>query len=150
MAGYVLATDPFLIPIPQHFAQHEDPEVRAWFNFLFLHLSNNREDATDTETTQTAQGVTQTSQGTSITTLETKVDLIATSLPAYTITNDTTDRAFDANAAVDGTGIDVAAAGPAQVALLSELNAGLAVVRELADVQATVINDLVAKNVLGT
>ena len=143
-------TDPFLIPIPQHFAQHEDPEVRAWFNFLFLHLSNNREDATDTETTQTAQGETQTTQGASITTLETQMALIATSLPAYTISNETTDRAFDANSAVTGTGIDVAAAGPANVALLSDHDALVAVVQELADVQATVINDLVAKNVLGT
>ena len=59
----------------------------------------------------------------------------------YTPTNITTDRSYDANAAVSGTGIDVAAAGPANVALLSDHDALVAVVQELADVVGTMIAD---------
>ena len=63
----------------------------------------------------------------------------------YTPTNITTDRSWDANAAVNGTGIDVADAGPANVALLSDHDALVAVVQELSDIVATMVVDLQAK-----
>lgn len=69
-----------------------------------------------------------------------------TTLETYTPTNVSTDRSFDANAAVTGTGIDVADAGPANVALLSDHDALVAVVQEQADVIGTLIADLQARN----
>jgi len=81
--------------------------------------------------------------------LQTSVDAIATSSPAYTPSNDATDRAWDANAAVAGTGVDVADAGPANVALLSDHDALVGVVQELSDVVATLVTDLQAKSILG-
>ncbi len=74
--------------------------------------------------------------------LVTEVNTLTGNTDAYTLTNVTTDRAFDADAAVSGTGIDVADAGPADVALLSDHDALVAVVQELADVVGTLIEDL--------
>ena len=48
-----------------------------------------------------------------------------------------------------GTGIDVADAGPASVALLSDHDALVTVVLELSDVVSTVVDDLIAKKVFG-
>lgn len=105
--------------------------------------------------------VTEVNAGTSTTTAITPDALEASSLQAavdlindvstaiYLPTNDATDRGWDANAAVVGTGIDVAAAGPANVALLSDHDALVAVVQELSDVVATLVTDLQTKNVLG-
>jgi len=59
----------------------------------------------------------------------------------YAVSNLTTDRTWDANAAVSGTGIDVADAGPANVALLSDHDALVTVVQELSDVVGTKITD---------
>lgn len=81
--------------------------------------------------------------------LQAAVDAIATSSPVYTPTNSATDRGWNANAAVAGTGIDVAAAGPANVALLSDHDALVGVVQELSDVVATMVADLQTKGVFG-
>ncbi len=82
--------------------------------------------------------------------LQTAVDLVNNVATAiYTPTNDATDRAWDANAAVTGTGIDVADAGPVNVALLSDHDALVAVVQELSDVVATIATDFQTKNVFG-
>lgn len=64
------------------------------------------------------------------------------SLEAYTPTNESTVRSWDANAAVVGTGVDVADAGPVNVALLSDHDALVGVVQELSDVVATLAVDL--------
>jgi len=69
-------------------------------------------------------------------------------LQTYTPSNDATDRTWDANAAVSGTGIDVADAGPANVALLSDHDALVTVVQELSDVVATLTKDLTTKGSL--
>ena len=81
--------------------------------------------------------------------LQAAVDAIATSSPTYTPSNGSTDRSWDANAAVAGTGIDVADAGPTDVALLSDHDALVGVVQELSDVVATLVADLQTKSVLG-
>jgi len=82
--------------------------------------------------------------------LQASVDLINdVSTAIYVPTNDVTDRGWDANAAIAGTGIDVAAAGPANVALLTDHDALVLVVQELSDVVATLVTDLQTKNVLG-
>lgn len=62
-------------------------------------------------------------------------------LPAYTISNDATDRVYDANAAAGAI-----SATPTQAEVENLRDAVL----EIADVLATVIGDLVNKNVLGT
>lgn len=72
----------------------------------------------------------------------------STTLETYTPSNATTDRIWDANAAVNGTGIDVAAAGPANVALLSDHDALVAVVQELSDVVATLTTDLKSQDII--
>jgi len=59
----------------------------------------------------------------------------------YAVSNLTTDRTWDANAAVAGTGVDVADAGPVNVALLSDHDALVAVVQELSDVVGTKVTD---------
>jgi len=69
-------------------------------------------------------------------------------LQTYIPSNDVTDRTWDANAAVSGTGIDVADAGPANVALLSDHDALVTVVQELSDVVATLTKDLTTKGSL--
>jgi len=63
-------------------------------------------------------------------------------LQTYTPSNNSTDRSWDANAAVTGTGIDVAATTGTNVALLSDHDALVAVVQELSDVVATLATDL--------
>ena len=70
------------------------------------------------------------------------------SAAVYTPANDATDRTWDANAAVAGTGVDVADAGPVNVALLSDHDALVAVVQELSDVVATLITDLQAAGII--
>lgn len=72
--------------------------------------------------------------------LQTAVDLIATSTPAYTPSNDATDRAWDANAAA-GT----ITSPPTQAEVENIRDALL----ELSDVVATVVSDLQTKNVFG-
>jgi len=67
---------------------------------------------------------------------------------AYTPTNVATDRAFDANRAVTGTGIDVAAVTGTNVALLSDHDALVNTVRELSDVVGTLIADLQGSDTL--
>ena len=62
------------------------------------------------------------------------------SLPAYTITNDSTDRTFDANAAAGAI-----TSPPTQAEVENIRDAVL----EIADVLATAINDLATKDVLG-
>jgi len=59
----------------------------------------------------------------------------------YAVSNLTTDRTWDANAAVSGTGVDVADAGPVNVALLSDHDALVTVVQELSDVVGTKVTD---------
>ncbi len=68
-------------------------------------------------------------------------------LETYTPSNDATDRSWDANAAVAGTGIDVAATTGTNVALLSDHDALVAVVQELSDVVATMATDLQARDI---
>ena len=82
--------------------------------------------------------------------LQTAVDLVNNVATAiYTPTNDVTDRSWNANAAVAGTGIDVAAVTGTDVALLSDHDALVGVVQELSDVVATLVTDLQTKNILG-
>jgi len=75
-------------------------------------------------------------------------DIAGSGKVTYTPTNVVTDRAYNANAAVNGTGIDVAAVTGTNVALLSDHDALVAVVQELADVAGTLIADLQAKDLI--
>ncbi len=76
------------------------------------------------------------------------VNTVVSNTDEYTPTNVTTDRAFDADAAANGAGIDVADVGPADVALLSDHDALVAVVQELADIVGTLIEDLQSARVI--
>ncbi len=153
-----MAVDPFITPTPDQW--RKDPQINDWVFKLLLVLDQllRPEGAIDASETTTAIVLTQQqkldlitiTQAVNLDSVEAAIDLIATSSPAYTITNDATDRTLNANAAVSGTGIDVANAGPANVALLSDHDALVAVVQEQADVIATLVKDLAAKDVLGT
>ena len=157
--------DPFLVPTPD--AWKEDAQISQWVFSLQLLLDNlTREDGAleTSETTDTTvvshaakldfvtitQAVNLDTLESEFATTKTEVDLIVTGSPTYAISNDGTDRTFNANAAVAGTGIDVANAGPANVALLSDHDALVAVVQEQSDVIATLTRDLAAKGIVGT
>ena len=146
--------DAFLVPIPKGFNDIE--EAISYFTFLHKFLEDLRTrtgGATDTVEATADEVVTLSAQVT-INTASTATNLatltaLLDSSPTYSISNDGTDRTFNADAAVAGTGVDVADAGPVNVALLSDHDALVGVVNERADVLATLIRDLVAKNVLG-
>ena len=147
-------SDQFLAQQPKGFDSIEG--AHEWARAVSLSLNDLLRPG-GTVATVDATALTTLSQADQITTLTTSLndtitalDNVITSLPTYTITNDSTDRSLNANAAVSGTGIDVADAGPANVALLSDHDALVAVVQGLADVVATLVKDLAAKSVLGT
>ena len=134
------AIDPLLIRIPE--ALRKDPATEQFFTYLLRVLTDIRAAVNG-----------DTDSGTAISSVAVNAAAIAAitdSLPAYTISNETTDRTLDANAAVDGTGIDVAALAGTDVALLSDHDALVANHNELRDVVATIVNDMIAKNILGT
>jgi len=154
----------FTSQIPSKFL--EDPEIAEWARDLTLFINDlvSPEGVIATSEATTVVVLTQqeklnlmtVTQDVNLDTIEAdtasnkaKIDLIATSSLTYSISNDGTDRTFNADAAVAGTGIDVADAGPTNVALLSDHDALVTVVLEQGDVQATVIRDLVAKGILG-
>ena len=132
--------DPLLIRIPE--ALRKDPATEQFFTYLLRVLTDIRAAVNG-----------DTDSGTAISSVAVNAAAIAAitdSEPAYTISNETTDRTLDANAAVDGTGIDVAALAGTDVALLSDHDALVANHNELRDVVATIVNDMIAKNILGT
>lgn len=153
------AVDPPICQIPV--SVQNDSDWRSWFdyNFRFLYDLWDRTgagvDLVETNKDNIATLTTQVSLNTAklnLITVTSAVDLdtlFDTTTAVYTPTNAATDRSWDANAAVTGTGIDVADAGPADVALLSDHDALVAVVQELSDVVATLVADLQAKGVLG-
>lgn len=135
--------DQFILPIPQAFLK--DPETAEFFRALILLLDDlTREDGVIESGTDATTEVAASAE-----TNAAAIAAITNSSPTYTITNATTDRTLNANAAVAGTGIDVADAGPANVALLSDHDALVVVVQELSDNLSTTINDLADKDILG-
>ena len=146
--------DQFIASMPVGFRDIEGAE--PYFRFLHLFLEDLRtRTGGETDVVEATAGEVVTLGGTvaantaSSAANTASLASLLNSLPAYSISNDGTDRTFNADAAVNGTGIDVADAGPTNVALLSDHDALVAVVQEHADVIATVIRDMVAKNVLG-
>ena len=130
--------DPFWAPLPQAFI--EDREVREWAERVMLMLEDLRVRGGDGE--DLIDGNKTLAQSNQV-----RLDSLLDGSPTYTPTNDTTDRSWDANAAVNGTGVDVADAGPVNVALLSDHDALVAVVQEISDVLATQVTDLTDKGV---
>lgn len=144
----------FLTPIPEEFLK--TPATAEWARQVTLYLDDLSRPEGVLDTSETT-AVTTATQATTLVTLQAALDVVdaqlaalQNSLPAYTITNDSTLRTYNANSAVGGTGIDVAAAGPANVALLSDHDALVAVVLSLSDLVATMQDDLANKQLLGT
>lgn len=136
----------FLVPIPAAFLK--DAGTAEWARQLTLYLDDlSRPEgvlaASATTTTTTAE------QATTLVTLQAEMDAVEaqlaallTSLPSYTITNDNTVRAFNAN--------DAAGAITAPAVLQAEGENIRDAVLVLADVVATLIRDLKNKQILGT
>lgn len=141
--------DPSVLYLPLPRAIANDPETLRWGESL-IRLLNELWIRTggDLDFIATANDDVDTLQG-DVTSLEGQVTPLVNGSPTYAPSNDATDRTWDANAAVAGTGIDVADAGPANVALLSDHDALVGVVQELSDVVATVVTDLQSKGVFG-
>lgn len=145
--------DQFLTQQPQGFDDIEG--AGEWARNVSLALNALLRPGGTVATVDATALTTQTQEG-QITTLTTSLNdtitalnAVVTSSPTYTITNDSTDRSLNANAAVSGTGIDVASAGPADVALLSDHDALVGVVQGLSDLVSTLVRDLADKSVLG-
>ena len=144
----------FLTPIPAAFLK--DAGTAEWARQLTLYLDDlSRPEGVLSASEDTAvivgvQAVTLTSVQADLDAVEAQLATLRNSLPVYSLAGDVTDRSLNANAASSGTGIDVADAGPANVALLSDHDALVSAVQGIADVLATVIRDLRNKQILGT
>ena len=132
--------DPFWAPLPAAFAK--DREVREWAERVVLMLEDLRVRGGDGEDLVDGNKTLAESN-------QVRLDSLLDGSPTYTPSNEVTDRSWDANAAVNGTGVDVADAGPVNVALLSDHDALVAVVQEISDVLATVVNDTQDKGIYG-
>ena len=150
------SVDPFLIPIPKKLT--EDPETRAWAEFLHQHLreawarSGGSEDVvSETATEVLTQGekldLLTVSQPVDLDTLETQsnasaaaLDDIYTGSPSFTPSNDGTDRSWNADAAAG------AITSPPTQAEVENLRD---VLLELSDVVATLSKDLRTKGLFG-
>ncbi len=142
------AVDPFNLPIPEGFKAVEG--AVEYLEYLTRMLNDLRDRTGAGVDTVAATSDTVDTQGGQLTDLETAMDLIATGSPTYAPSNDSTDRTWNANAAVAGTGVDVDDAWQVDVSLLSDHDDLVAVVQELSDVIATQARDLAAKNIFAT
>jgi hypothetical protein len=149
-----MATDQFLIPIPQAFLDgsldNKTGELGEWARTIHLLLDQitaaNGAIATGEATTEVVltqqeklDKITVT-QDVNLDDMESDIDLIATGEPAYVIVGDTTKRflnADEASAAVSATYVQA----EAQAEKDARLN--------LADVTSTMQKDLAAKGILG-
>ena len=148
--------DPFILPTPQAFL--DDPEVSEWVRGLLLVLDQllRPEGAIATSEATTEVVLTQqekldlmtVTQDVNLDTVEsqtaantTSLASLLDSLPAYSISNDGTDRTFNADAAAG------AITNPPTQAEVENIRDAML---EIADIQATVIRDLANKDVFGT
>ena len=149
-------TEQFTHPIPDRF--RGDQNALEFFRSLVLFLDDisSPDGALETGAATTVTVLTH-SEKLDLITVTVAIDLDATtvsiaantaalaaltdSAPSYTITNDATDRVFDANSAAG------AITNPPTQAEVENIRDA---VLEQADVLATVVNDLANKNVLGT
>ena len=152
------AVDPWTQSIPKGFENIEGAAgyftyQARWNNAMWVRTGAGEDTLSDTVATVLTQGekldLMTITQAVDLDALETTVSTIATGSPAFTPSNASTDRSWNCNAAVPGTGIDVADAGPADVALLSDHDALVGVVQELSDVVATLVADLATKGITG-
>lgn len=147
---------PFIAPIPE--ALLKDPDTAEFFRNLLLVLDDllRPEGAIATSEATTEVVLTQqekldlmtVTQDVNLDTVEsqtvantTSLASLLDSLPAYSISNDGTDRTFNADAAAG------AITNPPTQAEVENIRDA---VLEQADVLATVIRDMVNKNVFGT
>jgi hypothetical protein len=147
--------DQFLVPIPQMFLN--DPEATEFFRSLVLLLDEitaadgaiaTGEATSEVVLTQQEKlDLMTVTQAVNLDTVEadtatnkTAIDLIATGSPAYIITNDTTKRVMDADAAAGAISVN-----PTQ-AEVENVRDGVLV---NADVLSTMQKDLKAKGILG-
>lgn len=142
-------TEQFNVPIPEEFLK--DKSKSEYFSRLGLFLDDiSRPDGVlDTSDQTTTVVLTQqekldlmsVTQDVDLDDMESKINLIATGTPDYDISNDGTDRSFNADSAAGA--ISTPTVAPAEVENIRDA------VLELADVLATLIRDLKAKGVLG-
>lgn len=141
----------FLYPIPEKF--RKDPELVEYFRALSLFLDDISAvdgvlvtSETTAETVVVQQGEITAADSTA-NTADSKADAntatlaaLLTSLPAYTLSNNSTNRVLDAN---DAAGAISATYVQAEIENLRDA------VLILADIVATHVQDMVNKNVLG-
>ncbi len=150
------AVDPPTSEIPRSWAQV--PDVTAWLlrQFRWNHdmwqrtgagvdvVGENQTNLANLTTTVTAMKVKTdfitVTQDVNLDTIESELNEIHSASPTYTPTNDSTDRAWDCNAAAG------AISNPPTQAEVENLRDSLL---ELSDVVATLVADFQTKNVLG-
>ena len=137
--------DPFLVPTPDDW--RKDPQINEWVFNLQLLLDNLTREGGAIATGETTADTVVTQQQ-QIDTVEAETDTntaalaaFLTGLPTYSITNDGTDRTFNADSAA-GT---ITGPNPTQAEVENIRDAVL----EIADVLATIIRDLANKSIVG-